>query len=112
MGKVWIDDIPKMKRLLELEWVSLQEYIPNIWVSEILLYHLTPISERQYSNFLIYLKHKYPFVDFSENEVWLNTASIKILVDILFQLKQLNHTRIINTKEKLGINTDRIHIWK
>lgn len=112
VGKVWIDDIPKMKRLLELEWVSLQEYIPNIWVSEILLYHLTPISERQYSNFLIYLKHKYPFVDFSENEVWLNTASIKILVDILFQLKQLNHTRIINTKEKLGINTDRIHIWK
>ena len=71
-------------------------------VSELLLYHLYPISERPEKDFLTYLKNKYPFIDFRDQEVKILTmAEKKKVVDILWHLRHKYVDRNINTREKL-----------
>lgn len=109
LGKVAEKDLPKMKRIIELEWLESKVYKPMM-VSELLLYHLYPISERPEKDFLTYLKNKYPFIDFKSQEVKILTmAEKKKVVDILWHLRHKYVDRNINTREKLWVDASRLH---
>lgn len=106
--KVSWKDLPKMKRIIELEWKSESIRYPFM-LAELFLYHLFPISERPEKDFLTYLKNKYPFINFENEEVRIMALSQKRkVIDILWHLRHKFPDRKINTLERLDTNEERL----
>jgi hypothetical protein len=78
-------------------------------LAELFLYHLFPISERPEKDFLTYLKNKYPFINFENEEVRIMALSQKRkVIDILWHLRHKFPDRKINTLERLDTNEERL----
>lgn len=86
LWKVSISDIPKVKRLMELKWLTYDDLNLPLFIWELVLF----IFEREDNNinsrrkqwlnqeeFMDYLKIKYPFIDFSKIEISVSTFFIK-----------------------------------
>lgn len=106
--KVGVKDIPKVKKIIKLDWLDWDIQNP-LMIAEMLLFYLFPKDQRPEKDFLSYIKKKYPFLNLKDEEIkLLSYSQKKQVVDILWHLRDKYQQRNINTQEKLWVKTIKV----
>ena len=99
LWKTSIEDIPKIKKLMQLKWISYNDLHLPIFIWELVLFLFNAEDNNKNSrnkiivtqeNFVVYLKDKYPFINFDDIEIhieWFFTK--RKVLDIIKTFRSL-----------------------